>query len=333
MENTQTSDASAVPDISVIVCTSGGRLTIRAALVALLEQTLSPESYEIVVIINTVEVSAYERLKTQLEAVAETGRAQLRFVHEPRLGLSVARNSGISSAAGRYVAFIDDDGLADPEWLEQIVVRFDADERVASVGGNIFPHFEVEPPAWVTPHLYPYFSCKTFSKSEEFLGIGLYFFGTNMAFRKDVLVASGGFDACLGRKGDNLLSNEEWTVFHYIDQQGLLKLSSPMVNVRHMIPPSRLIRWFFIRRLWWQGVSDTVFHLRVSCRDKEWVLRKAWTDFVLYYGTIRQKIRAGVSTPHLAFFNLFRWGGILYALCSTEKASRCESNTKDALHD
>ncbi len=187
-------------------------------------------------------------------------KSRLRYVHEPQPGLSLARNAGIHASEGTYIAFIDDDGLAEPEWLEQIVQRFDANDKIASVGGNIFPVFEETPPSWVTPQLYPYFSCFIFSKEETFLEPGRYFFGTNMAFRKDVLLASGGFDARLGRKGNSLLSNEEWTVFHYIDQQNLLKLSSPQVNVHHIIPPSRLIRRFFIRRLWWQGVSDTVFN-------------------------------------------------------------------------
>nr|WP_275074252.1 glycosyltransferase family 2 protein [Pseudodesulfovibrio aespoeensis] len=320
---------STVPRISVVVCTSGIRATIGHALEALLGQTLPAQDYEVVLVVNTAELSDYAQAKARLSTGLRKEHVQVRFAHEPCLGLSVARNTGIRVAEGRYVAFIDDDGLADPRWLEQIVTRFEADERVASVGGNIFPLFEVEPPSWVTPHLYPYFSCKTFSKDEEYLGPGLYFFGTNMAFRKDVLVASGGFDACLGRKGNNLLSNEEWTVFHYIDQQGLLKLSSPQVNVRHMIPPSRLMRWFFVRRLWWQGVSDTVFHLCVSGRGKGWVLRKAWNDFIGYYGNLSQKIRSGASTPHMAFFNFFRWGGILYALCATGKVSPCETNIKD----
>jgi glycosyltransferase involved in cell wall biosynthesis len=330
MASQQEARDSVSPSISVVVCTSGGRATIEQALGALLEQTLPARDYEVVLVVNTVEPTDYVRVRARLSVGLRPGtHALVRFVHEPRLGLSVARNTGIREAAGRYVAFIDDDGLADPRWLEEIVARFDADERVASVGGNIFPLFEVEPPAWVTPHLYPYFSCKTFSKDEEYLGPGLYFFGTNMAFRKDVLEASGGFDACLGRKGNNLLSNEEWTVFHYIDRQGLLKLSSPEVNVRHMIPPSRLIRRFFIRRLWWQGVSDTVFHMQVSGRGRGWVLRKAWNDFIGYYGTLRQKFHYGVSTPHMALFNLFRWGGILYALSTTGPASPCETNTKD----
>jgi hypothetical protein len=191
------------------------------------------------------------------------------------------------------------------------------------VGGNIVPEFAARPPAWVTPVLHPYFSCMVFSRDEEFLAPGRYFFGTNMAFRKDLLEACGGFHSDLGRKGGSLLSNEEWTVFRFIDARGLLKLASPRVRVRHVVPASRLRRGFFIRRLWWQGVSDTVFHLRLDGRDKGWVLRKAWKDFRTYYGNLRQKLKAGVSTPHMAFFNLFRWVGILYAVCTTEKGGPC----------
>ncbi|MBU4244807.1 MAG: glycosyltransferase family 2 protein, partial [Proteobacteria bacterium] len=146
----------------MVVCTSGIRATIGHALEALLGQTLPAQDYEVVLVVNTAELSDYAQAKARLSTGLRKEHVQVRFAHEPCLGLSVARNTGIRVAEGRYVAFIDDDGLADPRWLEQIVTRFEADERVASVGGNIFPLFEVEPPSWVTPHLYPYFSCKTF---------------------------------------------------------------------------------------------------------------------------------------------------------------------------
>lgn len=331
--NESSSKTAPPPKISVVICTSGVRSTLERTMLSLMEQTLPMEDYELVLVVNAPEESTCLEVKNSLSHLDAESKSRLRYVHEPQPGLSLARNAGIHASEGTYIAFIDDDGLAEPEWLEQIVQRFDANDKIASVGGNIFPVFEETPPSWVTPQLYPYFSCFIFSKEETFLEPGRYFFGTNMAFRKDVLLASGGFDARLGRKGNSLLSNEEWTVFHYIDQQNLLKLSSPQVNVHHIIPPSRLIRRFFIRRLWWQGVSDTVFQLQLDRRDKWWVIKNALNKFGDYYGSLLEKLRTGVSTKHLAFFNLFRWGGIIYALCTVPAAEQCKPNNKGTFHD
>ena len=46
-------------------------------------------------------------------------RAGANYVHQPRLGLSRARNSGAAAARGEVVAFLDDDATADPRWLSE----------------------------------------------------------------------------------------------------------------------------------------------------------------------------------------------------------------------
>ena len=319
--------------ISAIVCSCGSRSTLPRTVRALAKQTFPAREYELVVVINVPDAAQYSRTVDELRSSVDPGGMQMRFVHEPRLGLSFARNTGIRAARGEYIAYTDDDGLPEPCWLERITAVFDADPQVGSVGGNIIPLFEDPLPQWLTPHLYTYLSCRIFGREEAALPPGHYFFGANMAFRRQVLENCGGFDTQLGRKGAALLSNEEWTVYQWIDEQGLQKVVSPEASVQHIIPASRLRRRFFARRLWWQGISDTVFHLCVSGKSKGWVLSKARKDFADYYGTIRQKFKADVSTPHLAFFNIFRWVATLYALCVTPCPSSCEQTSKGSFDD
>ena len=64
------------------------------------------------------------------------------------------------------------------------------------------------------------------------------------------------------------MSNEEWPVFRAIDDMCFLKLASPEVRVRHFVPRTRMTPSFFIRRLWWQGVSNTIYHLEFEGRFK-----------------------------------------------------------------
>src|SRR5690606_40450470 len=49
----------------------------------------------------------------------------LRYVREDRLGLNFARNTGAQTASAKYIAYIDDDAQAEPQWLEAILVGFE----------------------------------------------------------------------------------------------------------------------------------------------------------------------------------------------------------------
>ncbi|QLA14807.1 glycosyltransferase [Desulfolutivibrio sulfoxidireducens] len=304
-------------DIAAVICTTGDRACLKHAVASLAAQTLPPDRFHILVVLNRDD----EALRRDMEAalappvllVTSAGTAP-RVVLEPTPGLSHARNRAILETTARHVAFLDDDAVAEPDWLFHILEGFGRDPSIAAVGGSILPLWETPPPAWVKPPLYTYFSCKSFGEAERWLGPGEYFFGTNMAFRRDVLLACGGFPVNLGRTGENLLSNEEWPVFRAIDARGLGKLASPRVTVRHRVPAGRMTARFFFRRLWWQGVSDTVFHLECAGRSRAFVVRKALADFARYYGALPRRLTAGQATWRLAAFNLARWLGIACAL-------------------
>lgn len=304
------------PSISAILCTTGTRAFFIRTVESLLNQSLAIQFYEIVVVLNNSDSSRLSSFENELyTAVGKHKR--LRVVQEMLPGLSHARNRGIQESRGKYVAYIDDDAIASPQWLKFILNAFCRDRGVAAVGGDIEPLWEQEKPNWITPPMYTYFSCKRFGLKDMYMPTGSYFFGTNMAFVKQVLLDCSGFPTNLGRVKDNLLSNEEWPVFEYIDNQNLKKWYSPAIKVEHFVPRERMTPQFFIRRLWWQGVSNTVYSLECKGVYPEEIAKQAIESFVAYYRTVPSLIRHGHSSLPLAFFNLFRWAGIFTHLSKT----------------
>lgn len=76
--------------------------------------------------------------------------ARLLYLHEPRPGIPVARNRALDAVDRRIerLAFIDDDEVPQPDWLDQLIraqQAYDADV----VTGPVDRRFEVPPPAWV----------------------------------------------------------------------------------------------------------------------------------------------------------------------------------------
>lgn len=57
-------------------------------------------------------------------------------LHEPRPGVSNARNRGIAAARGEILAFIDGDCIAEPRWLSELVRPF-GDPEVGCVAGEL----------------------------------------------------------------------------------------------------------------------------------------------------------------------------------------------------
>jgi glycosyl transferase family 2 len=94
---------------------------------------------EILVVDNDPEGSA----AAVTAALAARSEMSIRYVPEPRPGISHARNTGVAEANGRYLAFLDDDEEAAPDWLAHLLAtleRFGAD----AVVGPVYPRFPAE---------------------------------------------------------------------------------------------------------------------------------------------------------------------------------------------
>jgi hypothetical protein len=125
-------------DVSIVIPTyRRPELLARTLASCLAQQGVADERVEIVVVDNDPAQSA----RVVVDAAAATGGpASLRYVAEPRPGISHARNAGVAQAAGRYLAFVDDDEEPAEGWLAALLAtirRTGAD----AVMGPVYPHF------------------------------------------------------------------------------------------------------------------------------------------------------------------------------------------------
>src|SRR5271155_4703662 len=115
--------------ISVVINTLDRADSLRRTLDALTWQT--HDSFEVVV------VSGPSTDETERVIADFAGRIKVCSCLDKNLSRS--RNIGIASAAGAVVAFIDDDSVPEPDWLEDLERAY-VDDRVCGAGGIVFDH-------------------------------------------------------------------------------------------------------------------------------------------------------------------------------------------------
>jgi glucosyl-dolichyl phosphate glucuronosyltransferase len=238
--------------ISAIICTLNRANYLRKALQSLVEQTLDTNEYEILVVDNH---STDETKSVVTEEFSHI--SNLRYLYEPVLGLSQARNTGWQNAQGKYVAYLDDDAIAYSYWLEKILQVFETmTPQPGCVGGKVQPIWEAEKPHWLPDKLLPYLTVLNWSDVPVTLEGKMYIAGANMVFPKYLLEKIGGFQVSLGRTGGKLLSNEETFLQNQLKNIGYSIYYDPDITVKHHVAASRLTQNWFIKRLYWQGISE-----------------------------------------------------------------------------
>jgi glycosyltransferase involved in cell wall biosynthesis len=239
--------------ISVIVATHNRADLLAIALQSLAEQTIARTAFEVIVVDNASRDETFAVIQDMRRAIS-----QLRYVFEERLGLSQARNTGLEMARYPYVAYLDDDARAEPDWLEALVSVFsNVSPAPAGAGGPIFLDWAGLPKK-VPSRYWSLLSHLDYGTEDRPLSKEEYLVGANMAFDREVLMSLGGFSTELGRKGTRLLSGEEAHVVSQIRQQGGQIHYAAKAAVWHTVQPDRIRMSWLWRRIFWDGASQPV---------------------------------------------------------------------------
>lgn len=115
--------------ISVVIVTRNRAESLSDTLISLTKQSRQPD--EVIVVDN----GSKDHTKETILSFSDSLNA--KYVYEPTRGIQHARNAGLQSAAGDIIAFIDDDCVADENWLRYIEIPFIRDPNIGVVGGEV----------------------------------------------------------------------------------------------------------------------------------------------------------------------------------------------------
>ena len=211
-----------------------------------------------------------------------------------RRGLSGARNTGVDAATGDVIAFLDDDAVAEADWLGRLCVHF-ADPSVAGVGGRVVPEWAAEPPGWLPAEFRWVVGCSYTGQPEELSEVRNPI-GANMAFRRSAFDAVGGFRDHIGRVGTMPLGCEETEFSIRVGATGGRVLYDPDAVVHHHVPSERTNSRYFLRRCWAEGLSKAAV-TDLAGADRGLASERRYVTATLPRG-VAAGVRDAVRGPH-----------------------------------
>ena len=247
------------PAISVVICayTEERWNDLVAAVESVRRQTVRP--LQIVVVVDH-NPPMLERVRRDILDVVAVENRESR-------GLSGARNSGIAVSRGEVVAFLDDDAIADDDWLESLARGY-VDADVIGVGGAVEPLWAGPEPSSFPDEFLWVVGC-TYRGMPDHAAPVRNAIGANMSFRRDVFAAVGGFRTGIGRIGTRPVGCEETEFSIRARQHGRasIVLHEPRARVRHRVPAARTTWTYFLSRCYSEGLSKALVAQVAGSRD------------------------------------------------------------------
>jgi glycogen(starch) synthase len=271
---------------SVVICTDGRAESLGKTLECL--RLIDYPHFEVCVVYGPTLDGTREILEGFL--------GEIKVAACPEHNLSMARNIGIALASGEIVAFIDDDALAESEWLSDLVEAF-RDETVGAAGGVVYDRTGV-----VVQYLYPSVDrlgradVIRQSPAEEFnfpFSFNIpHLQGTNSAFRRSTLVTVGGFD-------------EEYE--YYLDETDLCARvldagfqirQLPGAVVHHKFLPSSLRNEYDVLRDRYSLVKNKIYFSLIN-NHGHYGVDQAVRDALRFVDEQEHEIRDNIECGHL----------------------------------
>lgn len=252
------------PKVSIIIITRNRAAHLRETLVAFQRLQVPRElPAELLVVDNasTDDTAAVIR-------AAQLPQLPVRYLHEPRRGLSNGRNSGLAHTTGELILFTDDDVRVPENWIANLTAPLLAGAADAIAGGvRLAPHLER---SWMTPLHRSALACTKEREKEQPHEL----IGANMAFTRAVLRRVPGFDPELGAGA--LGFKEESLFFKQFQKAGFRLWPHWGLPVEHHFEPNRLLHTSFVDTARRRGHSDAYLRHHWGHDTMENLARRTW---------------------------------------------------------
>ena len=243
--------------ISVLIATHNRATLLERTLERLRVQSFQPGD-EVIVVDN----ASTDATSEVIARMATRFPVPLRGRFDPSPGKALALNAAYPEGHGEILALTDDDVIVGEDWIETIRSLFQ-DPSLALVGGRVDPNWQRPAPAWLEVEQNGRYTLMTsplallhYGEAQDLAGHTAV--GANMAVRRSVFEALGGFATHLGKRRGALLSGEDHDLCQRAVAAGYRCEYRPELRVLHWVPAERTRFRYFLRWFFWSGITNAV---------------------------------------------------------------------------
>lgn len=231
--------------LSIIICSYNRANYISAALTALYEQTVSLDQFEVFIVDNnsTDNTAAVYKLWRETHP-----NGQFEYTTETKQGASFARNTGAKLANTPWLCFIDDDAIANPEYVENVIKHTKDQPFIVGFGGRIIPKYIPAEPKWMSHYVSSLVGNFDYAPNACAFEHGKYPLESNMIVAKKIFDQVGGFNEQIpGVVGTLRIGGEGKELFYKIMALDHTIYYDPSIIVHHVVEVSKLTPSYLYR--------------------------------------------------------------------------------------
>lgn len=219
---------SPLPLVTIVICTYNRAYILGECLRSLQAQTLPTCFFNIIVVDNDSNDATQALVKD-----FSHDWPQLKFIIEKKRGAGNARNAALRNVKTDWVACLDSDAKAHPDWLATVLETIKNDDFDAFGGPFYAWHFFGAPPKWLPKGFGTYEAAQPYGPLNE----DNYIPGGNCAFRLNAAQAVGCFPVDIGMTGKKCAYGEETLMFNRMEKAGFRLGYVPAMKIDHCVLP------------------------------------------------------------------------------------------------
>lgn len=230
--------------VSILICTHNRAALLKHCLESFCHQTRMPENIEFLVVANACSDATEETVKAFQQQLPN-----LAIVHEPRVGLSIARNTGAAHAQFDWICYMDDDAKAHPDFIEKLLQNINSN-KYDGFGGMFYPWYLQPKPQWL-PEVFGRMNLLRDDAGP--LPNGTHVAGGISAFKKALVLQVGGFPENIGMRGNTIGYGEENEMQQRMQDAGAIIGFDPDWKMDHLVADYKMKTQWHLQRAFAKG--------------------------------------------------------------------------------
>lgn len=231
--------------LSIVICSYNRASYISGALDSLYHQSAGLDNFEAIIVDNNSTDNTAEVFK---QWRASHANGSFTYLTESKQGASFARNTGAKGAKGQWLCFMDDDAIANSNYVENIIKHIKTKPEAIGFGGRIIPKYIPSEPEWMSYYVSSLVGNFDYAPTACAFENGKYPLESNMIVKKDIYDSIGGFNTQLpGVVGTLRIGGEGKELFYKILALGHTIYYDPTICVEHVVEVKKLTPEYMYR--------------------------------------------------------------------------------------